>query len=977
MSILTPKRNKVLLIDWDAADWKVIHPLMDEGKMPGVQQFVEQGAMGNLATLHPVLSPMLWTSIATGKRPYKHGVHGFSEPTPDGGSIRPITNLSRNTKAVWNIFTQMGLRSNVVGWWPSHPAEPINGVMASNHFQKAVNRPGQRWPVQPGAVSAQRLIPALAELRVNPGELAAEHLLSFIPRAAEIDQEKDPRLLACAKITAECTSVHAVATWLMQNEPWDFMAVYLDAIDHYCHAFMRYHPPRQEHVPEKDFELYKDVVEAGYCYHDMMLRTLVHLAGEDTTVILMSDHGFHPDHLRPKVLPAEPAGPAAEHRDFGIFAIRGPGIKQDALLHGLTLLEITPTLLTLFGLPVGDDMDGHPAVDAFVDPPELKTIPSWDDVEGDSGRHPEDMQLDPVESNEAINQLVELGYIEKPDDNIEKAISNTVRELRYNLAGAYMDGQLHLRAAEILEELYTANPNEHRIGIKLAMCYQAIGNISQFRELVDELHTRRRKEAQESREKLAEFRATIQARVKEKRETAKSESPDDENDVPEREDVLTDAEQRELRKLRTKAHFNPYTVEYLRGCVERGEENFTAALAHFKQAETADSKRPGLHIQLGEAYLKLDRPADAEGSFQIGRKIDPENAHVHLGLARSHLNRGQNRRAVQAALKAVGLQYQYPMAHYCLGVGLLRLNKLSRAIEAFEVALSINPNFAEAHQRLAEIRAKRSGHADEAAEHERLAGEMQSERDKRRLEKRKIPTAAEETPKPTIEAGDVEAVDADRAATPAESVPQVTGDAELSGEPVVVVSGLPRSGTSMIMQLLESGGVPILTDGQREADEDNPRGYYELDVVKHLKTEKQWVASAGGMAVKVIAQLLVHLPPQFKYKIVFVQRELDEILASQEKMLQRSQRTGADISSERLRSVFETQLRRIQNWLAHHPNVETLYLNHRDVIDHPAEAADRINAFLGGGLDAQAMASVVKPDLYRQRTSESGAQGNS
>ena len=172
---------------------------------------------------------------------------------------------------------------------------------------------------------------------------------------------------------------------------------------------------------------------------------------------------------------------------------------------------------------------------------------------------------------------------------------------------------------------------------------------------------------------------------------------------------------------------------------------------------------------------------------------------------------------------------------------------------------------------------------------------MQSERDKRRLEKRKIPTAAEETPKPTIEAGDVEAVDADRAATPAESVPQVTGDAELSGEPVVVVSGLPRSGTSMIMQLLESGGVPILTDGQREADEDNPRGYYELDVVKHLKTEKQWVASAGGMAVKVIAQLLVHLPPQFKYKIVFVQRELDEILASQEKMLQRSQRTGADI----------------------------------------------------------------------------------
>ena len=95
--------RKVLLVGWDAADWKIITPLMDQGRMPNVQRLVERGVMGQIATLKPVLSPMLWTSIATGKRPFKHGIHGFSEPTPDGLGIRPVTNLSRTVRAVWNI----------------------------------------------------------------------------------------------------------------------------------------------------------------------------------------------------------------------------------------------------------------------------------------------------------------------------------------------------------------------------------------------------------------------------------------------------------------------------------------------------------------------------------------------------------------------------------------------------------------------------------------------------------------------------------------------------------------------------------------------------------------------------------------------------------------------------------------------------------------------------------------------------------
>src|SRR6202167_425938 len=156
--------DKVLLVGWDAADWKVIHPLIDLGKMPNVQHLVEHGASGQLATLRPPLSPMLWTSIATGKRPFKHGIHGFSEPAPDGSGVRPLTNLSRKSKALWNILNQNDLRSVVIGWWPSHPAEPIHGVMVSDHFHRAFGPIDKGWPLADNTVHPPELAGVLADV---------------------------------------------------------------------------------------------------------------------------------------------------------------------------------------------------------------------------------------------------------------------------------------------------------------------------------------------------------------------------------------------------------------------------------------------------------------------------------------------------------------------------------------------------------------------------------------------------------------------------------------------------------------------------------------------------------------------------------------------------------------------------------------------------------------------------------------------
>ena len=380
-------KPKVLLIGWDGADWEHINPLMDAGLLPTLSSFVDRGTIGNLATLQPVMSPMLWNSVATGKFADKHGIYGFVEPDNRTGGARPFSSVSRKTKALWNIFSQNGIRSNVINWWASHPAEKINGAIVSNFFGSSKFDPDQGWSVPPGTVHPAERAQEWAKLKMFVNELSEEHILPFIPNAANIDQKKDSQLLSFAKVFTEMMTTHSIATEVMEAEPWDFMAVYYTAIDHFAHGFMPYHPPQLHYVPDEEFEMYKGVMTAAYRFHDMMLERLLQLAGDDTTVVICSDHGFQSGEFRPHGMPNEPMGPIVWHRQYGMLAINGPGIKKDERIYGASLIDIGPTILSLYGLPIGEDMDGRPLVEIFEEPLEIETIPSWDDVEGDHGMH--------------------------------------------------------------------------------------------------------------------------------------------------------------------------------------------------------------------------------------------------------------------------------------------------------------------------------------------------------------------------------------------------------------------------------------------------------------------------------------------------------------------------------------------------------------------------------------------------------------
>jgi len=426
--------------------------------------------------------------------------------------------------------------------------------------------------------------------------------------------------------------------------------------------------------------------------------------------------------------------------------------------------------------------------------------------------------------------------------------------------------------------------------------------------------------------------------------------------------LLSEQEWHHYRDLQSRSRYNSHAIDYLWGYVAMAEGDYERALGYLLASEKLDAQRPGLHLQIGEAHLHLRRSEDAERSYQRAIAIDSENPHAHLGLCRSYLLRRENQRAAEAALRSIGLLYQHPMAHYWLAIALHRMGRSLPAVEALQVAISLNPNFPEAHQRLASLYRNRLGDLDKAAKHRKLAVEM-------RLARRQA-TAAGQKYQSSRVSGQLHHSEGE-SALPA--IPKATVENKeivMPSDPnkyVTVVSGLPRSGTSLVMQMLAAGGMTVLSDGRREADHSNPRGYFEYQRVKNLKADNAWLGEGQGKAVKIIVQLIPYVPPRYRYRVVIVERDLDEVVASQRAMLEREGRSGAQISDEQLKRVFATQSSRVYRWMQNQAGVDVLTVHHRQLIENPALASVEIAEFLDGQVDIERMAEVVDPSLYRNR----------
>ncbi len=892
-------RKKLLLVGWDSADWKIIHPLLDAGALPGVARLVESGVSGNLTTLEPQLSPMLWTSIATGKMAYHHGVPGFTEVDPRSGAVVPVSAATRQCRALWEMLGERGLRSHVVSWFATQGEQHLDGKMVSNMFchlsgtQK--DQDPSEWPAPPpGTHWPPDLAETMDDLRVSPHEIDPDEVIRlFVPNASEVDQTKDKRLWMLAQKLAEAFSTHNAATHLMEADPeWDFMAVYYRAVDEISHQFMPYHAPRMEGIPEADFEMYRDVVNSTYRLHDLFLQRLMQLAGPDTAVMLVSDHGFHSDHLRPKFTPRVPAGITVWHRPQGVIAACGPGFKSDDLVFGARLLDIAPTVLHYFGLPVGEDMEGRVLEDAFLERRPVETLPTWE--------NPDAPRQARAESGAAadkalLEQFVALGYIDEIPDDPGQAKAETDRENDWNMARACMYGQRYEMALPLLESCYHAQPARTDYAQVLATCQLQLG-------LLDEAD------------------ATIAQAA----------------------ETFGRTEQADL----------------IKASIAIQKKDFPAALGALEQVREKNPTELQLQLMLAQSYLALRQWENAEAAARQVLTVDPHNPQAFLTLARIQLHSDRAAEAVESALEAISFQYGNPLGHFLLGAALVQLEQFAQAERPLLNCLRLAPKFVRAQRLLARVY-RHLGQTDKASicemqSHKVLLEEKIQARDKlAALRESTDARAAVRAAEDAIKLAETERLKAEYDAI----------------EPLdfLIVSGLPRSGTSLMMQILQAGGLPLMTDAKRLADEDNPEGYYEWEEIKKLAKNPRLIEPAAGKAVKVISALLPSLPGKHRYKILYMVRPTAQVVDSQWAMLARQ---GKMPKSEK-QHLIETQehhSRQIREVLKKSDRVELLEINYPALIANPQPILNELKEFLGEKfLLSPQVEACIKPTLHRHR----------
>jgi len=450
----------LLVIAWDGAEWEIINSLLASGDMPHLQSFLENGKAANIASLQPMLSPLLWTSVVTGKRAHEHGILGFVESGLQG--LRPISNINRKVPAIWNILSAAGLSCQVLNWWPSNPVEETAASFVSN-LAFADN-------LIPGQVSPEKWLEKLDEIRSNHADLSEEVLMGFFPNHLPGNLKNDPIVKQVAGILKRGLWQFETAMQMLEENA-DCRLFYFEALDQLQHIGSAYYPPKQSHIPEKDFQAYRHIIRLAYKWHDAMLGSFMKRASNHN-LILLSDHGFELGAARQKELPDIPAAPATEHKAFGFFAAAGPDVDLDSHLQGLSLLDITPSLLHYFNLPLASDMKGRiKPIFKRIQPPSW--IPTWNTLyrPNFTADFQHEGSLDLLRDLEALD-YVDLSALSHRDQIIE--------EQDYNAAVSLKEAGEFRPALDLADQYYAKSLKAFRWYILKARLHLSLNDIDGF-----------------------------------------------------------------------------------------------------------------------------------------------------------------------------------------------------------------------------------------------------------------------------------------------------------------------------------------------------------------------------------------------------------------------------------------------------------------------------------------------------------------
>jgi hypothetical protein len=598
--------RRLLLIGWEAADWKILHPLIDAGKMPALARLVEQGASGSLLSGRPLLPAAQWTSLVTGKRAWKHRICHQVQFDAEARRTVPISAAHRMSATLWEILASQGKKSLVVAWPATQGARSDNAAIVSNRYAEPTAGPGVRpWPpAPPGTYWPESLGSRLNGLRVSPEDIQADIISRYIPDWRKIDQKRDRRVGHLRVFLAADFSHHAAIMHLLSSSDWDFAAVHYPGLGAISALFLPYCAPKRDWVPQEEFQLYENVLAAACITLDRLLHNLIHAIGKETAVAIASAHGVN-QHLPPQYLRA--GDNEIWKAPYGIFTACGPGFNRDSLVLGATIQDVAPTILTWFGLPIGDDMEGRVLVEAFANPPEVTRVESWEP----RNRSPA-INTNPLLSQSPCAAPASLGL-----------------EYDWNLALSYLDGARYDDALPRLEKLFRSFPERSEFGQALFQCQLTL-------------------------KKTAEAAATL--------------------------DILLEGIPPGIWSLLPR-------VELLIAQGNRKDARFLAD--EIQRLQPAD---PEALRRLGMIFWRLREWQALAGLAREAVQRDENEPLAWLGLAEANLRLDRPTEAVEAATRAIGLNYFLPQAHLVLSRALLTQGKWAEAREAMQTVLRLQPN---------------------------------------------------------------------------------------------------------------------------------------------------------------------------------------------------------------------------------------------------------------------------------------------
>jgi tetratricopeptide (TPR) repeat protein len=472
-----PENGRVIVLGLDGVDPDVVDLLVGEGKLPHFAVLRARGASGRLRSSKPLLSPILWTTIATGKTPDQHRIGHFVAVNPTTGEQMPVTSQMRRVKALWNILSDAGRRVAVVGWWATWPAEAVRGVIVSDHtcyhflFDEGLRGGGE----SAGSIFPTSMTARIASLVKRPGDLQLADLTPFVHvDAAALARpfNFDDPLGHFRWALAAAQSYTAIAAALWRSEQPDLLMSYVEATDSTAHLFGHlFRAQRLVGELAEQQRLYGDAVEAMYIYADRIVGETMQLLDARTTLVVLSDHGFSLGQL-----PDDPSATRdmrrvseRQHREEGILYLFGRAVRSGARIEAPTLLDVAPTVLALTGVAPPRDMPGRVLTDGLELADPARTVDSYEGTVAGVPTLSDDAGVDPA----ILERLRSLGYLETESPKGDR-----------NLAAVLFQQGRYDEAAKAFAALVAVHPDDGALRASLA---GALGALGRYDEALAEL----------------------------------------------------------------------------------------------------------------------------------------------------------------------------------------------------------------------------------------------------------------------------------------------------------------------------------------------------------------------------------------------------------------------------------------------------------------------------------------------------------